>query len=265
MKLTVASQALRSLFLAVGEASEHGAAEAETGALHLIQGVGRIVGAESGYALLTRRGPRSARSSHDGWLRHLEVAPGGRDRASVVAQWVAARPDHLRDPPLLATLAGAGERHRVVVQGPRMFQRWRRSATEELLDALGVAERANVALAVSPRVELYLGFDRTRGAFRRADLDLLAVALHGLRPFAASFARSAGLLDARAPLSRREREVLRGLLGGMTEKRLAPHLGLTVRSLHQIVVSVYRKLRVHSRAELTALGTAGRPGAAHAG
>lgn len=43
------------------------------------------------------------------------------------------------------------------------------------------------------------------------------------------------------------------LLSGRSEKQIACALGLTVRTTHIYVQSIYRKLYVHSRAELMAL------------
>jgi DNA-binding NarL/FixJ family response regulator len=51
----------------------------------------------------------------------------------------------------------------------------------------------------------------------------------------------------------RVRPVLRRLLGGKSEKEIAADLRLTRHTVHTYVKIIYRKLRVHSRAELMAL------------
>ena len=53
-------------------------------------------------------------------------------------------------------------------------------------------------------------------------------------------------------LSPREEEVLRLLLKRSSEKQIALHLGLRRPTIHEYVISLYRKFDVHSRAELLA-------------
>jgi DNA-binding CsgD family transcriptional regulator len=53
-------------------------------------------------------------------------------------------------------------------------------------------------------------------------------------------------------LSPRERQTLDGLLTGASEKQVADRLGLSVATVHQYVTSLYRRVRVTSRAELMA-------------
>ncbi|MGH8114534.1 MAG: response regulator transcription factor, partial [Rhodanobacteraceae bacterium] len=61
-----------------------------------------------------------------------------------------------------------------------------------------------------------------------------------------------GLLNAFRPLSPRERDVLRLLLTGISEKELARTLNLTPATTHQYVVAVLHNFGAHSRAELMA-------------
>lgn len=61
-----------------------------------------------------------------------------------------------------------------------------------------------------------------------------------------------GVFQEQQSLSPRERDILRELLTTASEKQIASHLGLTVRTTHQYVTSVYRKMNAHSRAELMA-------------
>jgi DNA-binding CsgD family transcriptional regulator len=62
-----------------------------------------------------------------------------------------------------------------------------------------------------------------------------------------------GLVDARRPLTRRERETLHHLLVGRLEKQIAAAMGLSERTLHHHVTALYQKFGVQSRAELMAL------------
>lgn len=61
-----------------------------------------------------------------------------------------------------------------------------------------------------------------------------------------------GVFQEQQSLSPRERDILRELLTTASEKQIAARLGLTVRTTHQYVTSVYRKMKAHSRAELMA-------------
>lgn len=56
-----------------------------------------------------------------------------------------------------------------------------------------------------------------------------------------------------AGLSRRERETLDLLLGGLSEKQVAARLDVSVNTVHTYVKSLYRRLGVRSRGELLAL------------
>jgi DNA-binding NarL/FixJ family response regulator len=111
------------------------------------------------------------------------------------------------------------------------------------------------ACVVSPEVEMYFTLDRHRHdeKFSARERDILLAALSGLQSFARRLARSQGVLDADRMLSPRERETLRYLLSGLSEKQIADAMGLTPKSLHQYVVVLFRKFAVHSRAELMAL------------
>jgi DNA-binding CsgD family transcriptional regulator len=55
-----------------------------------------------------------------------------------------------------------------------------------------------------------------------------------------------------ATLSSRRRQVLAGLLDGLTEKEIARELTLSVPTVHEYVMGIYRHFRIGSRAELLA-------------
>lgn len=59
-----------------------------------------------------------------------------------------------------------------------------------------------------------------------------------------------GLLNAARPLSPRERDVLRLLLTGASEREIARSRGVTPATTHQYVAAVLRNFGAHSRAEL---------------
>ena len=77
-------------------------------------------------------------------------------------------------------------------------------------------------------------------------------ALRGLPSLHRQLALSHGLLCGDKLLSPVERRILRGLIGGETEKAIALSLGQKPATLHKYVSALYARLGVSSRAELAA-------------
>jgi len=180
----------------------------------------------------------------------------------LLAEWLAD-PRNIRESVPPRRLARRAGRRRLVLEDEALRRRFPRSPSWALADAVGVRERVVGVLPVVPRVEVYFGFERNSACFSERDLQLIGAGLEGGQWLAARLARRRGLVGPLVSLSPRERQVARALLSAHGEKELAARLNLTVRSLHQVVVSVYRKLGVHSRPELVARVTElGTPGAA---
>lgn len=57
-------------------------------------------------------------------------------------------------------------------------------------------------------------------------------------------------VSAPETLTEREREVLQGLVDGLSEKLVAARLDLSIQTIHSHVKRIYRKLQVNSRGEL---------------
>jgi len=92
-----------------------------------------------------------------------------------------------------------------------------------------------------------------RERFTDEAVTLFAETLRGIKWFHRNLLLSHGLLVASAPLTAAERRVLHVLLTDATEKDVAARLGLTHATVHQYVVSIYRKFGVRSRAALMRL------------
>jgi len=123
----------------------------------------------------------------------------------------------------------------------------------EVLTPLGIDHRLMCASATAARAESYLIFDRENGrGFGTRERDLLTFFLRGSALLHRELLQAYGLLGASQPLSPREREVLRLLLTGASEREMAQALRLTPATTHQYVVAVLRKFGAHSRAELMA-------------
>jgi len=77
--------------------------------------------------------------------------------------------------------------------------------------------------------------------------------LRGIKWFHRNLVLSHGLLVASVPLTPAERRVLHVLLTDASEKQVANELDLAPSTVHQYVVSIYRKFGVRSRAALMRL------------
>ncbi|MBI5496069.1 MAG: hypothetical protein HY904_13680 [Deltaproteobacteria bacterium] len=132
-----------------------------------------------------------------------------------------------------------------------------------ILRRLRLADRMTVHIPLAPHVEGVLMVDRKRApVFSPQDAWLAFTLQRYAVACLRSLARACGYLDAVAPLTPRERDVVRLLLTGQRERDVAHALGMTPSALHERVKEVYGKFQVTSRPELMALwltGAAPRP------
>lgn len=121
--------------------------------------------------------------------------------------------------------------------------------------AVGRADAIWAGCPVNADTEVYFGIfrDGDHAPFTRADCDLTVAALRGLRWFHRQYLLSHGVLVASTPLVPAEREVLQGLLAGLSEKQIAAAQNRTLNTVHEYVKAIYRKFGVKSRASLMAL------------
>jgi DNA-binding CsgD family transcriptional regulator len=108
---------------------------------------------------------------------------------------------------------------------------------------------------VNVDTEIHFGLLRATGKprFTAAERETVFAALRSLRWFHRQYLLSHGLLVATTPLTVVEREVLRGLLSGRTEKEIAAAQERGAHTTHEYVKAIYRKFGVTSRAALMAL------------
>ncbi|HTX75527.1 MAG TPA: LuxR C-terminal-related transcriptional regulator [Terracidiphilus sp.] len=186
--------------------------------------------------------PRICLTLHptDAWQRAHEVAMD------------AVRNNYM-DPQTVALASQFGQ-NRCFLRDEVVSDRdWKRDRiNREVLAPLGIGQRLIGAAATAPGAESYLIFDReSRGrGFSARERDLLAFFLRGSALLHRELLQMHGLLNALRPLSPRERDVLRLLLTGISEREIAATLGLTPATTHQYVVAVLRNFGAHSRAEL---------------
>lgn len=118
--------------------------------------------------------------------------------------------------------------------------------------SVGTHDAVFVAFPINQDCESHFGF-YSRKTFTEGEIALLAYALRGIKWFHRQLMLSRGLVMASAPMTPTERSVLRLLLTESTEKHIARDVGIAVSTVHQHVLSIYRKFGVKSRAGLMSL------------
>jgi len=108
---------------------------------------------------------------------------------------------------------------------------------------------------VNEDAEVYFGFYRgaDQHPFTIRDRDTVAYALRPLKWLQRTQLLSEGIGVASAPLSPMERQVLRAMLSGQTEKQIADANGYNPHTTHVHVKRILRKYGVTSRSRLMAL------------
>lgn len=127
---------------------------------------------------------------------------------------------------------------------------------EFLIPCYGIKERMHAIHSVAPGIESYLLIDRALDAppFGERERQLAYLATSGASSLHRRLCFERGLLPpASKVLAPRERETLELLLTELSEKEIAETLGVTVRTAHQYVTSIYRIFGVSGRAGLFSL------------
>lgn len=211
--------------------------------------------AQNGYVILaTRRGAAARRRKDplagfriDTYHRAIPLSP----RASLLLAEIVRDRSYIDYPEVQLHTSRRNElwlerrsfREMSVSQAPALIA---------LQKAIGSGALLIGGVPLGPGAHFRIGIERALGerAFRDADrarvLELLPVLGSPLRRIGAW----SGVFEGRVLLSPRESEMFRLLLGRKSEKQIAEVMKLTARSAHQIVLSVYAKLSVSSRAEL---------------
>jgi len=122
---------------------------------------------------------------------------------------------------------------------------------------LGVDHRDGIwaGIPINEDAECYFGIfrDNAHPRFTPEERDLVAYALRGLKWFHGRQMLGRGLMVASAPLTATEREVLGGLLSGLSEKQIAAERSQSHHTTHEYVSNIYRKFGVRNRSALMAL------------
>jgi DNA-binding CsgD family transcriptional regulator len=123
---------------------------------------------------------------------------------------------------------------------------------ERYYGSIGTFDAVFVGFPLNEDCESHFGF-YSRKTFTDEEIALLGYALRGIKWFHRHLMLSHGLLMASAPLTVAERKVLRLLLTDASEKSIAHQVEMAASTVHQYVVSIYRKFGVSSRAGLMSL------------
>lgn len=218
----------------------------------LLGGLAALVRAGRSALAFARRDPTRPDLGIGGWTL-VEGMSLGRSPAERLRVAELTRRHYYAELNDVRALVDEAGRVRWQIQGPDGPSHDPRLRT--LLTALEVGSRICVAVPLAPDCETYVMLDRRprEPDFTAKDAELVARALTGLTTHLRAAALGRGVLPLGRLLTPRERQVLDLLGAGPSEKEIAAALGLTVRSTHQIIVAVYRKLGVRSRPELMAL------------
>ncbi len=122
----------------------------------------------------------------------------------------------------------------------------------------GIADRIMVSFPLTPGHESFFLIDRFQSAprrrlFNRREVAMAGKAIHGAPQLHRRLFLGNGLLVGDKLLSPMERQILNGLLTGLTEKQLAASTGQKLATLHKYVTALYARFGVKSRAALMAL------------
>lgn len=126
-------------------------------------------------------------------------------------------------------------------------------------ETFGIVDRLWSVYPVSQDAEAYFFFDliHTERRFADEDIEVVSTALRGLRWLHLRLFLSHGILIAKKPLTRGQRQVIQLLLTGKSEREIAEKTTQSYAMTHKHIETIYRAFGVNSRAALMALWLAG--------
>lgn len=153
---------------------------------------------------------------------------------------------------LNVALAGTFRANRAIDLAPGWFES---DYCRRYFKPFGHCDVIWAGVPVNDDAECYFGIFRENAhpCFTPEERDLVASALRGLKWFCRQQLLSRGLMVATSPLTITEREVLGGLLSGLSEKQIAVARQQSPHTTHEYVTNIYRKFGVNNRAALMAL------------
>ena len=243
---------VQRVFRLLGECRDLGA-DPVVWQTHLFEGTARLIGAQvaaGGEMLLAPQGPQIVSCVDLGWEGQRERHRFQEFQSQ--GQAAASRAFERFVRPLQRQSLATRSRPQVMDDrewyGSEHFNEYSRVSRIDacLVSLCRLAELSAGAVSI---MTFYRPLGRPQ--FRRRERRLVRLLHQELHPLVGKQLASADEPSA-TRLPPRQRQVLRHLLNGDSEKQVARELGLTTQSLHQYVKAVYRHFRVHSRAELLA-------------
>lgn len=232
------------------------AAQCDDALRHCLARLSSHIGASNAVWVAAGRQDAAADDAMRGWrIRAIEHLHYREHRQQMARELSAHLESGQADPYAAAVVRDAGHtrckfRHELLDDDI-----WHHSwIVREALEEERIDDRLNGTYALAPGCESHFVLDRRRGErpFGDYQRDMLAFFLIGSGTFQRELLLSRGLMDASAPFSLRERDVLKLLLTDASEKEIARHLGIGYRTAHQHAASIYAKLGVRGRQGLMA-------------
>ena len=245
----------------IGELAELSVVDLDETVDHLLSRACEIVGVNDAMLGFARRDPRLAACDPlNGWrppspYRPRRFGPHAEGDAMLLDNWYGSIRELALDPATAALASSSGSVRAVLHYELMVARDWERASIFALLDASSIGDRLIGGRPIADDVEMLLvmyrrGSEPRFGEDERQWLELIMAALAGV---GRRIALAHGFIDARRPLTRRERATLHHLLAGRSEKQIAAAMGLSERTLHHRVTALFQKFDVQSRAELMAL------------
>jgi len=238
------------------ELADFGADRAEQAAAHLMAFLCEKTGAwNATWAGASRLGDGPQDDPLQGWrinaIQALHpVAPHGDERHfwDIMKVWEKRQ----MDPSFLLPVRNVGT-FRTYSLRQDLPESWFDSVFyQRFWASVGTFDAAFVGFPLNQDCDSHFGF-YGREQFTGEAIALFARTLRGIKWFHRNLMLGHGLLISSAPLPAAERRVLHLLLTDSSEKQIAHELGLAPSTVHQYVVSIYRKFGVRSRAALMGL------------
>lgn len=191
-----------------------------------------------------------------GWrprsVRHMLATPAIHD---AVREQTEKLESGNVDETTLRNVAGAGTfrvNRLVDLVSPEWFES---GYCRDYYRGMGIVDAIWAGIPINEDTEAYFGINRHAGypPFTVEERDTVAYTLRGLKWFLRQQMLSHGLLVASSPLTPVERQILLGLLTGLSEKEIAAAQNQSRHTTHGYITTLYRKFGVNNRAALTAL------------
>ena len=257
---TITPRDIDAFLSLVDELANVPVSEVDQGLRRLMERSCDMIGADDAFWIAASYQPGSTHplaTMFDGWLPIQIHSLHDNDRRRTLRELAMKRIMEGQIDPYTQTLISQAGNDRAllredVIPAGQAKSHW---LYEEFFSTGLLNDRMVGASSLTDQTETYLGFDRFHSniPFSRRDRDLMRFICIGLKWFFTGLHRSYGLIDASEPLTAREREVLLQVLTDKGEKIIAAEMGISPKTLHHHITTLYRKFSVNSRAALMAL------------